>query len=474
MIAAIDWVVTHRNDNGMNVRVMNLSFGTDSTQSYLYDPIAHAVENAWAKGIVVVAAAGNKGSSANRLDNPAKDPFVVAVGSVSYSSDTGKGKQLEVLDKCLGTANGGTAETTSVVLADCNGSVNQRWNFKSDGTVVHVSSGYCMDVYGRMTADGTKVIIFGCNGQSNQKWTGSFAKTSELISAASGKCLDDPSLSTAPGTPLQIFSCNKGSNQRFIFPLSDDEISTFSQAGDGIRNPDILAPGQSIAGLRAPGSYVDRTYASAVTGTRFFRGSGTSQAAAFVSGLVALQVQRRPTATPDELKSELKRLTVPLTAIDTKFQGNGAVDVAQLTSFGSNRVMGQFFPRSQGYGFPNALQASRGSMKLSMNNVVLSGEKDIFGKTFNAAAMASARTNGSTWSGGTWNGVSWSGSSWSGSSWSGVSWSGVSWSGSSWSNQSFSSNIWDGSSWSGTSWSGSTWSGSSWSGSTWSSNTIWG
>ena len=30
VIAAIDWVVQHRNDNGMNIRVLNLSFGTDS------------------------------------------------------------------------------------------------------------------------------------------------------------------------------------------------------------------------------------------------------------------------------------------------------------------------------------------------------------------------------------------------------------------------------------------------------------
>ena len=34
VIAAIDWVVQHRNDNGMDIRVINLSYGTDSTQPY--------------------------------------------------------------------------------------------------------------------------------------------------------------------------------------------------------------------------------------------------------------------------------------------------------------------------------------------------------------------------------------------------------------------------------------------------------
>jgi serine protease AprX len=80
VIAAIDWVVQHRNDNGLNIRVLNLAFGTDSTQSYLLDPLAHAVEQAWNAGIVVVVAAGNDGNTAP-LRNPAIDPYVIAVGA---------------------------------------------------------------------------------------------------------------------------------------------------------------------------------------------------------------------------------------------------------------------------------------------------------------------------------------------------------------------------------------------------------
>ena len=62
VIAAIDWVVQHRNDNGLNVRVLNLSFGTDGTQDAALDPLAYAAEVAWRKaGIVVVVSAGNRG-----------------------------------------------------------------------------------------------------------------------------------------------------------------------------------------------------------------------------------------------------------------------------------------------------------------------------------------------------------------------------------------------------------------------------
>jgi hypothetical protein len=36
----IDWVVQHAHDPGLNVRVLNLSFGTNSNQAYTLDPRA--------------------------------------------------------------------------------------------------------------------------------------------------------------------------------------------------------------------------------------------------------------------------------------------------------------------------------------------------------------------------------------------------------------------------------------------------
>jgi len=81
VIAAIDWVVQHQHDNGLNIRVIALAYGTDSTQSYTIDPLAYAAEVAWRKGIVVVTAAGNTGQGAASLNDPALDPYVIAVGA---------------------------------------------------------------------------------------------------------------------------------------------------------------------------------------------------------------------------------------------------------------------------------------------------------------------------------------------------------------------------------------------------------
>ncbi len=80
VIAGIDWVVQHGRSNGLNIRVLNLSFGTDGVQDYRLDPLAHAVEEAWRRGVVVVVAAGNEGYGDARMNNPAYDPYVLAVG----------------------------------------------------------------------------------------------------------------------------------------------------------------------------------------------------------------------------------------------------------------------------------------------------------------------------------------------------------------------------------------------------------
>ena len=86
VIAAIDWVVQHAHDPGFNIRVINLSYGTNSLQDPSIDPLAYAAEQAWKHGIVVVAAGGNYGFQSQRnapaLADPAYDSSLLAVGSV--------------------------------------------------------------------------------------------------------------------------------------------------------------------------------------------------------------------------------------------------------------------------------------------------------------------------------------------------------------------------------------------------------
>lgn len=84
VLAAIQWVVSFKDTH--DIEVLNLSFGTDSTQSYLIDPMNYAVEKAWQEGIVVVVAASNAGPDPKSIFKPADDPFVITVGATDSTS----------------------------------------------------------------------------------------------------------------------------------------------------------------------------------------------------------------------------------------------------------------------------------------------------------------------------------------------------------------------------------------------------
>ena len=81
IVAAVDWVVQNQYTDGLGIRVLNLSFGTRSTQRWQDDPLSWAAEVAWHQGIVVVAAAGNDGATAPGVSDPAYNPWVIAVGA---------------------------------------------------------------------------------------------------------------------------------------------------------------------------------------------------------------------------------------------------------------------------------------------------------------------------------------------------------------------------------------------------------
>ncbi len=87
VVAAIDWVVEHRNTNGLNIRVLNLSLGLSGVDDHRGDLLSAAVERAWNAGIFVVVAAGNGGLSQKHLDSPAIDPYVLAVGGFDFFNE---------------------------------------------------------------------------------------------------------------------------------------------------------------------------------------------------------------------------------------------------------------------------------------------------------------------------------------------------------------------------------------------------
>ena len=92
VINGIQFVVDHKAE--FNIRVLNLSVSSDTPQSYKLDPLNAAVEYAWQKGIVVVAASGNRGAAPDAVKySPGNDPFVISVGGVDEEGNYGRGSR---------------------------------------------------------------------------------------------------------------------------------------------------------------------------------------------------------------------------------------------------------------------------------------------------------------------------------------------------------------------------------------------
>jgi serine protease AprX len=77
VIDSLQWI--YNNKDKYHIRVVNLSLNSSVAQSYHTSPLDAAVEVLWFNGIVVVASAGNNGTST--LFPPANDPFVITVGA---------------------------------------------------------------------------------------------------------------------------------------------------------------------------------------------------------------------------------------------------------------------------------------------------------------------------------------------------------------------------------------------------------
>ena len=93
VVAAIDYAVENR--ERFNIRVINLSVAAGVYESFATDPLTQAALRAVRSGILVVAAAGNLGSSATgaprygSITSPGNAPWVLTVGASDVSDTAG-------------------------------------------------------------------------------------------------------------------------------------------------------------------------------------------------------------------------------------------------------------------------------------------------------------------------------------------------------------------------------------------------
>jgi serine protease AprX len=122
---------------------------------------------------------------------------------------------------------------------------------------------------------------------------------------------------TAPGNDPDVITVG-ALNSTGSSSQSAEIMTSYSSKGpttyDHVVKPDIMAPGNNIVSLTAPGATLEALFpAQLVTGNNgknsYFTLSGTSMATPVVSGAAALLLQQNGNLTPDQVKALLMQTT---------------------------------------------------------------------------------------------------------------------------------------------------------------------
>ena len=122
---------------------------------------------------------------------------------------------------------------------------------------------------------------------------------------------------TAPGNDPYVLTVGAMKSNGSSNPAAETKASYSSKGPttyDHVVKPDIMAPGNDIISLSAPGATLEADYpAELVTGNDgnndYFTLSGTSMATPVVAGSVALLLQQNSALTPDQVKARLMKDT---------------------------------------------------------------------------------------------------------------------------------------------------------------------
>ena len=166
-----------------------------------------------------------------------------------------------------------------------------------------------------------------------------------VVVASAGNSGPDPMTIGAPGNIPYIITVGALTDNWTPSQREDDFVPLFSSQGPtplGHVKPDIVAPGGHIEGVTRPGSTLTKRHPDFMLRPDRIAMTGTSQAAAVVSGAVALLLELEPSLTPNQVKCRLTSSALPAINGDGQLaysplqQGYGRLDIARAFTLGRN------------------------------------------------------------------------------------------------------------------------------------------
>lgn len=176
----------------------------------------------------------------------------------------------------------------------------------------------------------------------NQAIMKAWASGITVVAAAGNEGPDNMTIGS-PGNLPYVITVGAVTDSWTLDTRNDDYIPDFSSRGptpDAHVKPDIVAPGGHMTGITRPGSTLTKKHPDYFLRTGEFVMTGSSQASALVSGIVALLLQLEPDLSPDDIKCKLTTSAEPAINRDGLLtyspfqQGNGYVSATRAITLG--------------------------------------------------------------------------------------------------------------------------------------------
>jgi serine protease AprX len=144
-----------------------------------------------------------------------------------------------------------------------------------------------------------------------------------VVAAAGNEALTNDGVTFAPANDPWVITVG-ALDDRNSWSRYDDILAPWSSHGltqDGVRKPEVLAPGAGLISALAPESDFAHLCPTCVVDGRYFKAGGTSMATAVASGAVALILEEHPWWSPNQVKGAL------MSTLDDVPGAGGVIDV---------------------------------------------------------------------------------------------------------------------------------------------------
>jgi serine protease AprX len=275
---------------------------------------------------------------------------------------------------------------------------------------------------------------------------------------------NDPVLLTAGGLDA-VGTADRG----------DDVVGAWSGRGptwQGDAKPDLVAAGGHVVSLRSPGSVVDLSSPQARIGDDYFRGSGTSMAAAVTSAMAAAALSVQPKLGPDSIKN-LFVSTAYSSAGLTRTAGGGAggLDAAAVLAAAPRWHTGKAQNR-----FEQDTASIRQDAKrwTAYAKAMAEGDPQTTARAWAALSPASRDWAARAWAqldpaARAWAARAWAARAWAGAdeTWAARAWAARAWAARAWADAGWSARAWADADWTARAWAGDDWAARAWAAETW-------